>query len=262
MDSWGRAFLDLLYPPVCLLCGGDSPGPHPHLCPACAGSFRPLGGVVCPVCGRPLEGSPDGTLGHPCLPCLLRPPPFAWCRSLYLFSGEMKRALSLLKFARRLSLLDPLRDALLAGVPSAGLPPFEAVVPVPLHPRTALRRTFNQAALLAAPLAGEAGVPLLTRALRRRGGTPQVGLTRAAREENAAGSFRAGWGMGKAEGRRVLLFDDVYTTGATVRAAARTLRAGGAAEVLVLTLARTPLAGGAEDLHHLGVEEAVRRQGA
>jgi ComF family protein len=271
-ERYFRPFLDILFPPVCLLCGGLSAGPHPHCCPACRSAFRPLPDGGCPRCGEPLPTAAfDGEdPPHPCLRCLTAPPSFAWCRGLFAYEGEMKEALSLLKYGRRLSLLPPLREALLEGAARLSLPPFDAVAPVPLSPWGTLKRTFNQAVVLAGPLARRHGVPLVPDALARRGARANMGLARGQRDSNARKSFLAGRGAGRLEGKRVLLFDDVYTTGATVAACARLLAGAGAAEVGVLTLARTPGwgaqgrgrsgLGGKEDLRHGGVEQAVGSQ--
>jgi len=235
-----RGFLDVLFPPVCLLCGNLSRGAHPHACPDCLSSFVPIGTPAFPAaCLRCGEPHPNDPTPHLCLRCLTSPPPYGWCRSLFSFQGEMRKALSLLKYGRRLSLLPPLREALLAGVEDIRLPRVDAVVTVPLSPWGAVRRTFNQAVLLAGPLANRLGVPLRTGALARRGRTPNARLSRGKRAGNARRSFAAGREMGKVEGRRVLLFDDVLTTGATVEACARLLGRAGA-EVAVLTLARAP----------------------
>lgn len=115
----------------------------------------------------------------------------------------------------------------------------DCIVPVPLHRWRLWRRRFNQAALLARPIAEGAGLPFLPQPLARRRATQtQVGLSRAARAENLAGAFHVPPGEAhRIAGRRVLLVDDVRTTGATGNAAARALLRGGAASVDLLTFA-------------------------
>jgi ComF family protein len=116
--------------------------------------------------------------------------------------------------------------------------PFDAIVPVPLHPARLTERGFNQAELLAAPCARRWQRPLLTRALRRiRPTRPQTDLDAVARRQNVAGAFAVAQPAAIAD-RRLLLVDDVLTTGATVGAAARALARAGAASVGVLVLAR------------------------
>jgi ComF family protein len=231
-----RPLLDVLFPPICLGCGALSRGPHAHLCPACLDSLRPLGDRACCLCGEPFPHDP---VPHPCLDCLRDPPPFSWCRSLYAYEGTMKTSLSLLKYGRRLSLLAPLQLSFLVGARAVSLPAADAVVPVPLSAWGAGRRTFNQAMLLAAPLARERGWPLVADALARRHGAPNASLPQEARRLAARRAFTAGRGMARVEGRTVLLVDDVYTSGATAAACARVLARGGA-RTTVLTLARTP----------------------
>jgi ComF family protein len=161
----------------------------------------------------------------------------------------MRTAIHALKYGRRPAVAHPLGrlmadigGRLTAAAAGACAPAdvVDAIVPVPLHPGRAAERGFNQAELLAAPCADRWGVPLLTRALARlRPTRPQTELDAPARRANVAGAF----GVARpeqVEGRRLLLVDDVLTTGATVAAAARALRAAGAETVGVLVLARLP----------------------
>ncbi|UCG38433.1 MAG: ComF family protein [bacterium] len=204
----------------------------------------------CPLCGKPFTVAANA---HLCSRCHGGRRPYLWCRGLYLYTGAMARALAALKFGRRLALLAPLRRRLMDGW--EGLEPkpeVELVVPVPASWFRKWERGFNQASLLAEPLARALEVPLLETALGRRGSRTQVGLGRADRERNAARSFLPGKGIGKVAGRRVLLFDDVYTTGATVQACSRLLSRQGAS-VTVLTLARRA----PDNLEHLVVDAAV-----
>lgn len=125
----------------------------------------------------------------------------------------------------------------------AGMSPrdlIDAIVPVPLHRARLAERGFNQAELLAAPCARQWELPFLTRALvRTRPTRPQTELDPAARRTNVAGAFAVARPR-EVAGRRLLVVDDVLTTGATAVAVARTLREGGAAAVGVLVLARVP----------------------
>jgi ComF family protein len=157
----------------------------------------------------------------------------------------MREAIHALKFGGRPVLATPLGRLLAeAGARALPAPPADwadGLVPVPLHPARLAERGFNQAELLAAPCAARWRVPVLSRALvRRRPTLPQTDLDPAARRANVRDAFRVPR-PAAVEGRRVLLVDDVLTTGATVGAAARALRAAGAAAVGVLTLARVVL---------------------
>jgi ComF family protein len=149
----------------------------------------------------------------------------------------MAEALSILKYRKEIAQLGPLVEAMEKGAASLSLPEADIVVPVPVSRRVLFTRGFNCAALLAKSLARHLDVPLVGNAVSKRGKIPQVGLGRSARLKNAAASFVAGKGLEKVRGKKVILFDDVYTTGATVAACTRLIKRAGA-EVAVLTLAR------------------------
>jgi ComF family protein len=200
----------------------------------------------CRVCGRAWPGLPAGLA---CAACRHDPPPFDHARAVAEYRDGMRAAIVALKYGRRAAIARPLGrllaetgGRLTAAAGGAGEPGdvLDAIVPVPLHPGRAAERGFNQAELLAQPCAARWGIPLLTRALGRlRPTPPQTELDAAARRANVAGAF----GVSRPEevaGRRLLLVDDVLTTGATAGAAARALRAAGAASVAVLVLARIP----------------------
>ncbi len=154
----------------------------------------------------------------------------------------MRAAIHALKYGGRTVVAGPLAGLLaeagprlLGGVPRERV---DALVPVPLHRGRLAERGFNQAELLARPCARRWGMPVLSRALvRTRHTRPQAELEGAARHDNVAGAFAVVRSR-EVVGRRLLLIDDVLTTGATAAAAARALRYGGAAEVGVLVLAR------------------------
>jgi len=139
------------------------------------------------------------------------------------------------KYQRRLGLLPGLSRMLAAA--AADLP-ADLVVPVPLHWRRRRERGFNQAWLLARRMARHLSLPARSDLLRRiRFTAPQVGLTDTERQANVRGAFALAPGHGM-DGQRVMLVDDVLTTGATARACAGVLRRGGAAGVVVVTLTR------------------------
>lgn len=222
--------VDLLFPPRCVGCGTHGAA----LCPACAGRLTRLRPPICRRCGDPL-----GEPAPRCPACDRHPPPYALARSLASYDGVVRDAIRALKFHGRRDLAAPLGQ-LLAGHATQTLPGrIDAVVPVPLHPARLAERGFNQAALLAAPVAAALGARPVAGALRRlRQDVPQAALGAAARRDNVAGVFAPGpeavWGT-------VLVVDDVFSTGATAAACAQTLTAMGAARVLVLTLARAIL---------------------
>jgi ComF family protein len=135
-------------------------------------------------------------------------------------------------------LLDPLGEALATGIRAIhAFPEVDLLVPVPLSRRGLWKRGFNQSYILAALVARQLDVNMQPDALRKKGNRTQVGLPAKERSRNAIASFMPGRAIERVRGKRVLLFDDVYTTGATVRSCARILRRAGA-KVFVLTLAR------------------------
>jgi len=234
LKTFSRGLLDAIYPPICSLCGELSTGTHPHCCGPCFDSFEPVGTSCCTRCGEPF---PVHQEPHLCLSCLISSTPFDWCRGLYLYRGKVAEALSILKYQKEIAQLGPLVEAMEKGAASLSLPEADVVVPVPVSRQVLFTRGFNCAALLAKSLARHLDVPLVGNAVSKRGKVPQVGLGRSARLKNAAASFVAGKGLEKVRGKKVILFDDVYTTGATAAACARLIARAGAS-VSVLTLAR------------------------
>lgn len=181
-----------------------------------------------------------------CDRCREDPPPFRRARAVALYTGWVRAAIHRLKYRGEAELALPLgalmgllaREELLFAT-------ISLVVPVPLHPDRLAARGYNQSELLARPVAGAIGRPLGTTVLQRRHPTlPQVGLDEAARRQNLENAFRV-TDPESVRGRRVLVVDDVLTTGATCREAARVLLEAGARWVEVLTLAVTPRPAGA-----------------
>lgn len=162
-----------------------------------------------------------------------RPP--ARTASIYVYGGPMADAIRRMKYGRRTELAAVLGRLLAAGAtPFVGL--VDVVIPVPLHGRRLRERGFNQAALLAAPVARAFALPLDVRRLRRvRDTSAQAGLDAEGRAVNVRGAFEA---SGDERRPRALLVDDVRTTGATFAACAQALRAAGARDVYTLSLAR------------------------
>lgn len=158
----------------------------------------------------------------------------AYCFGSY--EGTLRELIHLYKYGRIQTLARPLADLLAAALPLDER--FDAVTPVPLHWRKQWQRGFNQSDLLARVLARRRGIPVV-RALRRARSTQtQAGLSNAERRKNVAAAFQCRRGGGTLAGRRVLLIDDVMTTGSTAAACARVLKQAGAARVVLLTVAR------------------------
>ena len=224
-----RAALDLILPPRCAACAIPLLS-HEPFCELCWQSVVPLEGG-CPRCGIP-----DHT--GLCERCRQAPPPFISARSPLLYGGQLAVAIRLLKYSGRSYLARPLASLLGPALDLSG--PRPVVVPVPLHPRRLRRRGYNQAAVLALELARTTGLQVRHEGLvRRRDTHSQVRLSRQARLQNLRGAFLAR--PAAVRGARVLLLDDVMTTGATATACAEALCDAGARQVRVLTLARSPV---------------------
>jgi ComF family protein len=228
--------LDLLFAPRCGACDGDDPTRAP-LCPPCAASLVELG-PACPRCAEPQAAPPSLV----CARCRRAPLPLAGIVAPWRYGGALADALRRLKFTGHTHVartIAPLVAPYLAA--ATRLAAVDVVVPIPLHWWRRTRRGFDQAALLAGAAARHTplGAPIAHPLRRRRSTAPQSELPAAARATNVAGAFAVRpRGAAALAGRRVLLFDDVVTTGATMAAAARALRAAGATEVIGFAVAR------------------------
>jgi len=151
------------------------------------------------------------------------------------YEGPLRDLIHLFKYAKVETLAKPLARLLVQALPLDER--FDCIIAMPMHWRKRWQRGFNQAELLARPVARRYGLRLSSNLKRRRYTKPQAGLSEAARRENLKGSFETRRPEQLA-GKRVLLVDDVFTTGATLRAAAAALKSAGAAHVSALTLAR------------------------
>jgi ComF family protein len=159
---------------------------------------------------------------------------FDWAACYGSYEGTLRALIHLYKYNRMKPLVKPLSDLLAAALPRDQR--FDAVVAVPLHWRRRWQRGFNQSELLARSIARRTGLRLLDAVRRRRATRVQAGLSNSRRRENVAGAFVGK--PGKAKGLRILLIDDVMTTGATASACAHALKRAGAQSVALLTLAR------------------------
>ncbi|KQP42456.1 competence protein ComF [Methylobacterium sp. Leaf104] len=231
-----RGALALVYPPTCPGCGGAIADPH-ALCARCWSGLRLIEQPCCARFGTPFAiDHGTGTLLSP--RAIADPPVFGQARAVALYEGVARDLVHRLKYEDRLD-LGPVLAGMMAGAGADLLTRADCLVPVPLHRWRLWRRRFNQAALLARRIGRIAGRPAEPGYLARVKATrPQVGLSRAARATNLQGAFRVPEAMRpRLQGRRLLLIDDVMTTGATANAAARVLLRGGAASVDVLTFA-------------------------
>ncbi|MGE0723894.1 MAG: double zinc ribbon domain-containing protein [Alphaproteobacteria bacterium] len=234
--SVGRRVLDLLLPPRCLACG-EAVDAVAALCAPCWGRIAFIGPPHCARCGLPFPY--DAGLGVECGECVRRPPAFDRARAVFRYDEASRPLILGFKHGDRTHAA-PAFGRWLARAAGPIASEAEVIVPVPLHWTRLVRRRFNQAALIARALGREAGIAVAPDVLVRRRWTPsQGGLRRLARLRNVAGAFHVPpRRRARIAGRRVLLVDDVMTTGATVEACTRALRAAGARAVDVVTLAR------------------------
>jgi ComF family protein len=235
-----RAVLDVLLPPQCLTCDApvDAPG---RFCPACFRAASFISEPCCARCGVPFAHVGEGGREQLCPACRSDPPPWGRARAALRYDAQARRVVLPFKYQDRTEFAAALAP-LMARTGAALLHDAEVIVPVPLHRRRLLARRYNQAALLALALAGLSGKPAAPDALRRIKPTVPLGdLGRAARLETVRGVFAMRPArIGRIAGRRVLLVDDVMTSGATCGACARVLLEAGAAGVDVLVAARVP----------------------
>lgn len=220
-----HALLDLLFPPRCVGCGRLGT----WFCPECLAQVQPVPQPTCRLCYEPL------TYGDLCRSCRRSPLQIDGIRAVGLHQGPLRRAIHGLKYRRQRDLVLPLAG-LLRRYLEANPIPADILVPVPLHPERLRERGFNQAALLARAIATPE-LPVVEDCLQRTRFTQaQMTLGREERKSNVAGAFIC---VGdRVRGHKVLLIDDVCTTGATLEACAIALWEAGATAVWGLTLAK------------------------
>ena len=229
--------IDLVFPPRCPLCG-DALAQQGGLCAACWVKLAVPGEPSCSTCQRPLPDSVVRSGAVQCAPCLADPPRHAGITAATLYNDASRDLVLAFKRGKRIALAD-----LLARLMVQRLPDLEGewlVVPVPLHRWRLWERGFNQSALLAARIARSIHKPLVVDALERHKRTPSLGgLGKRARAEALRGAIAPRPGrVARLRGAKVLLVDDVMTSGATTDACLAALRKAGAAEVRITCFAR------------------------
>lgn len=231
-----NATIGIVYPPSCIACHA-AVAQAQALCPRCWSGIGFIERPYCERLGTPFAVDLGPSLLSPA--AIADPPVFARARAVCRFDGAARDLVHKLKYGDRTELALTL-GRMMSQAGRELLADADLIVPVPLHRLRLWTRRFNQAAALAGVLARDGQAPVaqdvLIRAKRTR---QQVGLTRAQRAENLQGAFRVPpAARPRLEGRRVLMIDDVLTTGATANAAARALLRAGAAKVDILTFAR------------------------
>ncbi len=235
VDHARRAALDFLYPPACLACGA-AVAEAGGVCGKCWGEIRFIERPFCDRLGTPFPHEMgEGVLSQRAVD---DPPVFQRARAVACFdNGPSRRLVHRLKYSDRMELARPM-GAWMARAGADILAEADVIAPTPLHFTRAWRRQFNQAAALAREVARICGKPCETGLIERVKPTrSQVGLSRTQRAKNMQGAFRCP-PTAPLKGRRIVLVDDVLTSGATANAAARALLRGGAKSVDVLVFAR------------------------
>jgi ComF family protein len=226
-QAWS-GFIDLLFPPRC----GGCQAAGSLWCEACRAAVKPLEPPWCEKCGQPSVSD------QLCVNCRANPLQIEKIRSVALFEGALRNAIHRFKYERLASMAEPFGEMLAAYWRAEQLS-ADWLIPVPLHPSRERDRGYNQSDLLARQLARRVNVPLSSRGLRRTRATAiQMTLNAAERRGNVAGAFECV--EPRVRGARVVIVDDVSTTGATLEACAQAVLKAGAASVMGLTLARTP----------------------
>jgi ComF family protein len=233
-----NALLDVILPPICHICHSFIPDAGKiHICPACLNRLPLVSSPLCPICGIPFTGAGGD---HRCGACLSHPPHFDSARAQFLYEGHIRDLIHSFKYNKLTHLRSPLALLALEGV-SGFLADHEPhfIVPVPLHSSRLRQRGFNQAVLLGRVLSRQISLPMLPDALiRTRPTEPQIELTAAERRLNVKGAFTVNR-ADRIAGKRILLLDDVMTTGSTMNECAKELKKAGATVVIAATIART-----------------------
>jgi ComF family protein len=234
LKYFGASLLEFFLPRMCLFCGvpvGEAAAVA--VCPDCEAQITWVASPLCTCCGRVFE-SRDGA-DRVCGDCQTDPPPFSRARAAALYDGPVAQAITRFKFSRQMALLPVMQYWLQRPLCLELVADADFLAPVPLHPKRIKHRGFNQSLLLAQ---GFPGAAVAREALvRTRHTPPQVGLNPKERQDNVKGAF-AVTDPARLKGQSVLLIDDLYTTGSTVKECARVLLKAGARRVEVLTVAR------------------------
>ncbi len=228
-SNWVKVVLDLLFPPRCVGCKKRGI----WLCPDCISSFPRVKAPICRICGCPTRGT------QICVQCYKTPLRIQGVRAPYYFEGVLREAIHRFKYRHARHLAEPLAR-ILADYLSAEPIEADVIVPVPLHETRAKERGYNQSELLAIELGKILNVPVSSEELKRERPTKaQMSLPAAERVANVRGAFS--YKGGEFFGNRILLIDDVCTTGATLEACSLALQRGGAKLVWGLCVARARL---------------------
>jgi len=224
--------LNSAYPSSCPVCKGFSNNYiYSPICSDCWQGIAQYSGPSCRICALPLVSEHSTVCGE----CIKKRPSYSRALTYGIYAGPMAEAINLMKFFKLKRLSQPLGSLLF----NLQMPECDAIVPVPLSKQALRARGFNQSLLLAKMLSEKLKQPLLIDLLLKKKDTPaQVGLSAKERNKNLKGAFEVKEKINK---KRLLLVDDVLTTGATAKECSRTLLKAGAKDIIVITLARSSM---------------------
>lgn len=221
-----EGFIDIVYPepPPCALCFGEVPvGFHVAVCERCLARLPRVDEAVCGRCGRPVRRGEAR-----CGPCAKLPSAVDYARSYGLYQGHLKASIHALKYRGEVRVAEALGELMAwAAWWDGGFERIDRLVPVPLHPAKERERGYNQAELLARAAAEAMGKRVIQPVVRTRETLPQSGLSLSERRRNVESAFEVPL-PGEVRGLRLLVVDDVYTTGATLSAVCAALKRAGA----------------------------------
>ncbi len=244
-DFWDylkEGFLNLLYPYSCANCGKvikESKGYA--ICEDCFSGFKIISPPYCYRCGKPLSSMVYFEEKVSCSDCLNEKIHFDFCRSVAYYQGVIRKCIHLLKFKKQVKLVQPLGDLMIDYLMKTQTIPIkniDLIVPVPLSRKDYLKRGYNQSGLLAGYIAEHFSIPFTEQLLVKiRDNLSQVGLSKKDRKKNVKEVYAINRSYAN-HFTNVLLIDDIYTTGATVKACSRELKKIRVKDLSVLTLAR------------------------
>lgn len=241
MNALLKSLIIFLYPAQCRYCGENlDPSDGHYICKSCWQQVELIKRPYCETCGYPLDpivALPDR------IPSCNECPPNPWfrkARAMADYDSAVGEAIRLLKYQGKIVMAKPLADLMIEAMPIFfGMEDYDYIVPVPIHKKKRRERGYNQVELVGKRLSRATGIPMETRSLIKIKDTrPQVSLSRTERKEEVRGAFDAP-DTSRIAGKRILLIDDVFTTGATASESAKTLaRKGKVKYVDVFTLTR------------------------
>jgi ComF family protein len=212
---------------------------HEHLpfCGACYAKIHFIESSICPCCGIPFAGADGGS--HLCGDCIVSKSAYAAARAVGRYETTLLEAIHRFKYNGRIHIGEILGKLMAEfAYPAFHIGEYSLIMPVPLHPKRLRERGFNQSGVLAREVAIRFHIPLDFMTLKRHVYTePQISLGKKERQANVHGVFSVAE-AGKVAGQRIVLVDDVYTSGSTVKECARVLMKSRAERVAILTLAR------------------------